>query len=94
MADFMLLHHCHNLVIALQQTLPQAHFFHKVGSYDKWFCTCILINDKSLQIYFFCVKRLAKKDFLKKVERRFGLIYLNLKKSIILSKKTFMYTIK
>ena len=25
----MLLHHCHNLFIALQQTLPQAHFFHK-----------------------------------------------------------------
>ena len=25
----MLLHHCGNLVIALQQTLPQAHFFHK-----------------------------------------------------------------
>ena len=35
-----------------------------IGSYDKWFW----IDDKSLQIYFFCVKRQAKNDILKDVE--------------------------
>ena len=36
-----------------------------IGSYDKWFC---IKHDKSLQIYFICVKRQAKNDFLKAVE--------------------------
>ena len=39
--------------------------FSYIGSYDKWFA---LNHDKNLQIYFFCVKRQAKNDFLKDVE--------------------------
>ena len=38
----MLLHHCDNLVIALQQTLPQAHFFHK-GYFTRRFVLCLTL---------------------------------------------------
>ena len=33
-------------------------------------------RDKSLHIYFFCVKRQAKNDFLKDVEKPFFLLWL------------------
>ena len=33
-----------------------------------------LNHDKSLQIYFFCLKHLAKNDFLKDVESTVGII--------------------
>ena len=36
-----------------------------LGNYDKWL---YLNYDRILQIYFFCVKRQAKNDFLKDVE--------------------------
>ena len=39
--------------------------FFGIGSYDKCFA---LNHDKSLQIYFFCVKHQAKNDFLEDVE--------------------------
>ena len=47
----------------------------KTIDYNKTFCTQVvttnsfaLNHDKSLQIYFFCLKRQAKNDFLKDVE--------------------------
>ena len=33
-----------------------------------------LYHNKSLQVYFFCVKRQAKNDFLKDVESTVGII--------------------
>ena len=50
-----------------------------------------LTNDKRLQIYIFCVKRQAKKDFLKDVESTVKLSMLGKKKKK--KKKKFFFLI-
>ena len=48
-----------------------------------------LNHDKSLQIYFFCVKRQAKNDFLKDVESTVN-VYANVTEIIQAWKQTLM----
>ena len=48
--------------------MNRIHFLY-IDSYVKDFA---LNHEKSLQFYFFCVKRQAKHDFLKDVESRVG----------------------
>ena len=65
----------HNLHSFLLWEKVKIFDFLKTNDYNKTFCAlvattnCFALNhDKSLQIYFFCVKRQARNDFLKDIE--------------------------
>ena len=72
----------HNLYSFLLWEKVKIFDFLKAIDWNKTFCAKLvttngfaLNQDKSLQIYFFCVKRQAKRDFLKDVENTVVLFY-------------------